>query len=105
MVKRGLNASVAKLRVIFKNETSYQAMKDEADAIEDRIKREICQDILKLIVPKELETEVSEKINECYQIPFASQWDEHTLYKKIYRIYLTELKYLVKSLSKAERKG
>lgn len=105
MVKRGLNASVAKLRVIFKNETSYQAMKDEADTIEDKIKREICQDILKLIVPKELETEVSEKINECYQIPFVSQWDEHTLYKKVYRIYLTELKYLVKSLSKAERKG
>ena len=105
MVKRGLNASVAKLRVIFKNETSYQAMKDEADAIEDKIKREICQDILKLIVPKELETEVSEKINECYQIPFVSQWDEHTLYKKVYRIYLTELKYLVKSLNKAERKG
>ncbi len=52
MVKRGLNASVAKLRVIFKNETNYQAMKDEADAIEDKIKREICQDILKLIVPK-----------------------------------------------------
>ena len=105
MVKRGLNASVAKLRVIFKNETSYQAMKDEADTIEDKIKREICQDILKLIVPKELETEVSEKINECYQIPFVSQWDEHTLHKKVYRIYLTELKYLVKSLSKAERKG
>ena len=37
-------------------------MKDEADTIEDKIKREICQDILKLIVPKELETEVSEKI-------------------------------------------
>lgn len=104
VVKRGLNASVAKLRAIFKNETSYQAMKEQADAIEDKKKREICQDVLKLIVPKEMETEVSEKINELYLVPFTSQWDEHTLYKKVYRIYLIELKYLVKSLNKAEKK-
>ena len=105
MVKRGLNASVAKLRVIFKNETSYQAMKDEADAIEDKIKERNLSGYFKTDCSKELEIEVSKKINECYQIPFVSQWDEHTLYKKVYRIYLTELKYLVKSLSKAERKG
>ena len=105
VVKRGLNASVAKLRAIFKNETSYQAMKDQADAIEDRKKREICQDILTLVDPKQLAAEVSEKINDLYQIPFTSQWDETTLYKNIYRIYLIELKYLVKSLNKAEKKG
>lgn len=105
VVKRGLNASVAKLRAIFKNETSYQAMKDQADVIEDRKKREICQDILTLVDPKQLAAEVSEKINNLYQIPFTSQWDETTLYKNIYRIYLIELKYLVKSLNKAEKKG
>lgn len=105
VVKRGLNASVAKLRAIFKNETSYQAMKDQADAIEDRKKREICQDILTLVDPKQLAAEVSEKINDLYQIPFTSQWDEPALYKNIYRIYLIELKYLVKSLNKAEKKG
>lgn len=105
VVKRGLNASVAKLRAIFKNETSYQAMKDQADAIEDRKKREICQDILTLVDPKQLAAEVSEKINDLYQIPFTSLWDEHALYKNIYRIYLIELKYLVKSLNKAEKKG
>lgn len=105
VVKRGLNASVAKLRAIFKNETSYQAMKDQADAIEDRKKREICQDILTLVDPKQLAVEVSEKINDLYQIPFTSQWDEPALYKNIYRIYLIELKYLVKSLNKAEKKG
>lgn len=105
VVKRGLNASVAKLRAIFKNETSYQAMKDQADAIEDKKKREICQDILTLIDPKQLAEEVSEKINDLYQIPFTSQWDEHALYKNIYRVYLIELKYLVKSLNKAEKKG
>ena len=105
VVKRGLNASVAKLRAIFKNETSYQGMKDQADAIEDKKKRKICQDILTLIDPKQLAAEVSEKINDRYQIPFISQWDETTLYKNIYRIYLIELKYLVKSLNKAEKKG
>ena len=105
VVKRGLNASVAKLRAIFKNETSYQEMKDQADAIEDRKKREICQDILTLVDPKQLAAEVSEKINDLYQIPFTSQWDETTLYKNIYRIYLIELKYLVKSLNTAEKKG
>lgn len=105
MVKRGLNASVAKLRAIFKNETSYQGMKEQADAIEDKKKRKICQDILTLIDSKQLAAEVSEKINDHYQIPFISQWDETTLYKNIYRIYLIELKYLVKSLNKAEKKG
>lgn len=105
MVKRGLNASVAKLRAIFKNETSYQGMKEQADAIEDKKKRKICQDILTLIDSKQLAAEVSEKINDRYQIPFISQWDETTLYKNIYRIYLIELKYLVKSLNKAEKKG
>ena len=80
-------------------------MKDQADAIEDRKKREICQDILTLVDPKQLAAEVSEKINDLYQIPFTSQWDETTLYKNIYRIYLIELKYLVKSLNKAEKKG
>lgn len=105
VVKRGLNASVAKLRAIFKNETSYQAMKDQADAIEDGKKREICQDVLTLVDPKQLAAEVSEKINQFYQVPFTNQWGENTLYKNIYRIYLTELKYLVKSLNKAEKKG
>lgn len=105
VVKPGLNASVAKLRAIFKNETSYQEMKDQADAIEDRKKREICQDILTLVDPKQLAAEVSEKINDLYQIPFTSLWDEHALYQNIYRIYLIELKYLVKSLNKAEKKG
>lgn len=105
VVKRGLNASVAKLRAIFKNETSYQAMKDQADAIEDGKKREICQDVLTLVDPKQLAAEVSEKINQFYQVPFTNQWGENTLYKNIYRICLTELKYLVKSLNKAEKKG
>lgn len=105
MVKRGLNASVAKLRAIFKNETSYQGMKEQADAIEDKKKRTLCQDILTLVDPKQLAAEVSEKINDRYQIPFTSQWDEQALYKNIYRIYLIELKYLVKSLNKAEKKG
>ena len=80
-------------------------MKDQADAIEDRKKREICQDILTLVDPKQLAAEVSEKINDLYQIPFTSLWDEHALYQNIYRIYLIELKYLVKSLNKAEKKG
>lgn len=105
IVKRGLNASVAKLRAIFKNETSYQGMKEQADAIEDKKKRTLCQDILTLVDPKQLAAEVSEKINDRYQIPFTSQWDEQALYKNIYRIYLIELKYLVKSLNKAEKKG
>ena len=80
-------------------------MKDQADAIEDGKKREICQDVLTLVDPKQLAAEVSEKINQFYQVPFTNQWGENTLYKNIYRIYLTELKYLVKSLNKAEKKG
>lgn len=103
--KGGLNASIAKLRVIFRNEASYQAMADQVEGIEDKTKKKICQDILNLVVPEQLEADVCNAISREYQVSFTSQWDEHTLYRKIYRTYLTELKYFVKALNKAEKKG
>lgn len=104
-VKGGLNASIAKLRVIFKNEKSYAEMSNQVKGIEDKTKQEICQNILNLVVPKQLEADISKTISEDYQVPFTSQWSENTLYKNVYRTYLTELKYFVKSLDKAEKKG
>lgn len=95
-----LRAAVAKMRVMFKNENSYDAMKKQVDAIESDEKRALCQSLLCLVVPQDLKAKISEDMKAAYGQEFACQWEETELYKKTYRIYLSELKYLVKALSK-----
>ncbi len=95
-----LRAAVAKMRVMFKNENSYDAMKKQVDAIESDEKRALCQSLLCLVVPQDLKTEISKDMTEAYGQEFSCQWTETELYKKIYRIYISELKYLAKALAK-----
>lgn len=95
-----LRAAVAKMRVMFKNENSYEAMKKQVDAIESDEKRALCQSLLCLVVPQDLKTEISKDMTEAYGQEFSCQWTETELYKKIYRIYISELKYLAKALAK-----
>lgn len=95
-----LRAAVAKMRVMFKNENSYDAMKKQVDAIESDEKRALCQSLLCLVVPQDLKAKISEDMKAAYGQEFACQWEETELYKKTYRIYLSELKYLVKALSR-----
>lgn len=104
-VKGGLNASIAKLRVIFKNEATYEKMKEQVNGIEDKTKKQTCLSIVSLLVPEALEEEITERIRQQYQVTFTSQWDVDRLYRNVYRIGLTELKYFVKSLGKAEKEG
>lgn len=98
--ENALRAAVAKMRVMFKNENSYEAMKKQVDAIESDEKRGLCQSLLCLVVPQDLKTEISENMKAAYGQEFSCQWEKTELYKKTYRIYLTELKYWVKALSK-----
>lgn len=95
-----LRAAVAKMRVMFKNENSYEAMKKQVDAIESDEKRALCQSLLCLVVPQDLKNEISKDMTEAYGQEFSCQWTETELYKKIYRIYISELKYLAKALAK-----
>ena len=95
-----LRAAVAKMRVMFKNENSYDAMKKQVDAIESDEKRALCQSLLCLVVPQDLKAKISDDMKKAYGQEFRCQWTETELYKKIYRIYLSELKYLVKALAK-----
>lgn len=95
-----LRAAVAKMRVMFKNENSYEAMKKQVDAIESDEKRALCQSLLCLVVPQDLKAKISDDMKKAYGQEFRCQWTETELYKKIYRIYLSELKYLVKALAK-----
>ena len=95
-----LRAAVAKMRLMFKNENSYDAMKKQVDAIESDEKRALCQSLLCLVVPQDLKAKISDDMKKAYGQEFRCQWTETELYKKIYRIYLSELKYLVKALAK-----
>ena len=95
-----LRAAVAKMRVMFKNENSYEAMKKQVDAIESDEKRALCQSLLCLVVPQDLKNEISKDMTEAYGQEFSCQWTETELYKKIYRIYISELKYLAKALAR-----
>jgi len=88
------------MRVMFKNENSYDAMKKQVDAIESDEKRALCQSLLCLVVPQDLKAKISDDMKKAYGQEFRCQWTETELYKKIYRIYLSELKYLVKALAK-----
>ena len=88
------------MRVMFKNENSYEAMKKQVDAIESDEKRALCQSLLCLVVPQDLKNEISKDMTEAYGQEFSCQWTETELYKKIYRIYISELKYLAKALAK-----
>ena len=98
--ENALRAAVAKMRVMFKNENSYEEMKKQVDAIESDEKRGLCQSLLCLVVPQDLKTEISKNMKNAYGQEFSCQWEETELYKKTYRIYLTELKYWVKALPK-----
>ena len=81
-------------------EKSYEAMKKQVDAIESDEKRALCQSLLCLVVPQDLKNEISKDMTEAYGQEFSCQWTETELYKKIYRIYISELKYLAKALAK-----
>lgn len=98
--EKNINAVIAKLRIIFKNETSYEAMQKQVEGIEDAEKKRVSGQILELVVPENVESVISQAIEQDYRITFENQWDESKLFKKVYRTYLTELKYFAKALEK-----
>ncbi len=95
-----LNPVISKMRVMFKNEKNYEGMKEQAAGIEEDTKRKLCEKLLELVDPCMIKQQVYQEITELYQIPFETGLSEEQLYRSVYRTYITELKYLVKSLEK-----
>ena len=95
-----LNAAVSKLRMIFKNELSYEAMKEQVDGIENDAKNTLCKDLIKLIVPDEIARTIQTEMKKDYNLKYPIEWEKERLYRVVYSAYLTELKYFTKILQK-----
>ena len=95
-----LNAAVSKLRMIFKNESSYEAMEEQVDGIENDEKNRLCKDLIKLIVPDEIARTVQTEMKKDYNLKYPIEWEKERLYRVVYSAYLTELKYFTKILQK-----
>lgn len=97
-----LNAAVAKLRVIYKTESSYTDLLKQVKGIEDGEKNGLCKSLADLIVPEKIQKELQMEMEAEYGMVLRSNWSEELLYKKVYRAYITELKQFVRTI---ERKG
>lgn len=93
-----MNAAVSKLRLILKNESSYESMKYQVESIEKEEKNSLCQKIVELVQPSQISKQVTETMRELYTSTFTNQWTEEKLFKVVYHSYLAELKYFVKSM-------
>ena len=99
-----LNAAVAKLRLIFKTETSYEEMKEQASGIEKEEKEDLCSKLLKVIVPERVKEEVIRDMQQDYQLTSEVQFNQLSSilcrdpFKNVYKAYLAELKYFAKTV-------
>ena len=95
-----MNAAIAKLRVLFGTEHSYENMKNEVREIEKESKNSLCTFLIERIDPEEIGKQVEAEMTEAYGSSFKNKLTEERLFKKVYRAYLAELKYLVKTNQK-----
>ena len=95
-----MNAAVAKLRVLFGTEHSYESLKNEVSAIEKESKNSLCTSLIKLIDPEEIRKQVEAEMTEAYGSSFTNKLTGERLFKEVYRAYLAELKYFVKTNQK-----
>ena len=100
----GWNAAVSKLRVMFKNEKSYEDMKMQADGIEKEEKSNLCKELLAIIDPAKLEQSVTDEMKQQYTAEFECQWSQEELFRNTYKAYIAELKYFGKELEKEDEK-
>ena len=108
----GLNAAVAKLRIIFKGEETYEKMKGQAGEIEKEEKNDLCNMLINLIKPEDVKKEAIKEMQQYYCLASETPENEDKLYEKmsevlckdpykdVYKAYLAELKYFVKIAAK-----
>ncbi len=101
--KVALNAAIAKLRAIYKGTKSYKDMQEQVEGIEDTAKKELCKKITNLVSVDENKSDVCVKqiqndLSKEYKRDIAALWSDSDKYLYVYREYISELKYYVKSL-------
>lgn len=95
-----LNTAVSKLRMIFKNESSYEAMEEQVNGIENDAKNKLCMKLIELVVPDTIAEKVQTAMKKDYNLKYPIEWEKERLYRVVYSAYLTELKYFTKILQK-----
>lgn len=95
-----LNAAVAKLRIIYKTESTYEDMLKQIRGIEDGQKNKLCENLAKLVEPKSLQKELLQEMEKDYGMTLYNTWSDEVLYKNVYRAYITELKQFVRTVEK-----
>ena len=95
-----LNAAVAKLRIIYKTESTYEDMLKQIKGIEDGQKNKLCENLANLVEPKSLQKELLQEMEKDYGMTIYNTWSDEALYKNVYRAYITELKQFVRTVEK-----
>lgn len=95
-----LNAAVAKLRIIYKTESTYEDMLKQIRGIEDGQKNKLCENLANLVEPKSLQKELLQEMEKDYGMTLYNTWSDEVLYKNVYRAYITELKQFVRTVEK-----
>lgn len=91
-----MGAAVAKLRILFKTEKSYEAMKKEVE----ESKNSLCKSLIKLIEPDKIGNSVQEQMKKEYGNIFTNELSKEQIFQKVYNAYLSELKYFTKTHQK-----
>ena len=97
-----LKTAVSKLRIIYRNEISYEDMKEQVQGIRNEEKNNRCIELLELICPNRVKEDVTKEMRQEYDFTFENKWSKEKLFKIVYRFYLAELKYFVKSIQGGE---
>ena len=100
----GINAALAKLRLIYKDVSTYEEMCHQISELVKTDKKNICLELCKKVNPEEIVCDKVKELKEIYNMDIITAYNDSELYKKVYGIYISELKYLVKNLAKKEEK-
>ena len=95
----GMNAAVAKLRVLFRTEHTYEDMEKEVAGIEKESKNSLCKYLIDIVKPSEIGKLAQERMEKEFG-SFDNELSEEQLFQKVYSDYLAELKYFAKTHQK-----
>lgn len=95
-----MGAAVAKLRILFKTEKSYEAMQKEVEGIEMESKNSLCKSLIERIEPDKIGSSVQEQMKKEYGNIFTNELSKEQIFQKVYNAYLSELKYFTKTHQK-----
>lgn len=97
-----LNTALAKLRLIYKDVATYEDMMNQINGLVMTNKRNICEELCKKVVPEDIANLQKKAIKQAYNMDILVDYKDGELYKKVYGIYISELKYLVKIFMEQE---